>query len=82
MKLTADVFALQQRAARLTEDVRQLERRFESAVDARFSATDDAARKVAIREAAVSSSKLADARQQLSDAKRAIAKAQGDEYER
>ena len=77
-----DVIVLQQRVLRLTQDVQQLETEFESAVEARCSSSDDVARAAAVREAAVALRKLADARKRLSDAKRALARTQGDEYER
>ena len=82
MIVREDVVALQQRVLGLTRDVQRFEREFESAVSLRSAAIDDAARSAAVREGAIASSKLSDARQRLSDAKRALAKLQGDEYER
>jgi cell division septum initiation protein DivIVA len=77
-----DITSLRQRVLQLTQDVQQLEREFESAVESRSTATDDAGRRAAVREAAVASGKLGEARQHLSDTERALAKAEGDEYER
>jgi hypothetical protein len=71
---------LQQRVSRAMETVEQLEREFEAAVDARGRAESDVARSSAVKHAAIISGKLRDARQRLSDAKRAVAKAQGDDY--
>ena len=82
MLVRDDIISLQQRVLRLTRDVQQLEREFDSHIRARSAAVDGVARGAAVREAAAASGKLADARQRLTDAKRDLAKAQGDEYER
>ena len=77
-----DIISLRERVLRLTRDVQELEREFDSSVHARSAASDDPARAAAVRQAAVASDKLQDARHRLSEAKRILAKAEGDEHQR
>jgi hypothetical protein len=77
-----EVTALQERVLGITREVQQLESEFESAVLRRSAAIDDAGRSAAVRDAAIASGKLREARQRLSDTKHALARLQGDEYER
>ena len=71
---------LEQRVLRAAEEVHSVESEFETAADARVSAADEKARHEAVARAAAVSSRLVAARERLTDAKRALAEAQGDIY--
>jgi hypothetical protein len=72
--------SLEQLVSRAAEDVRRLEREFDVAVEERMSASSDSACGDATERAAGVSSELSNARERLSEARRTLAKAQGDTY--
>jgi hypothetical protein len=75
-----DTNALQDIVARATEELIRVESELEVAAEERRTATTEAARQQAVAHAVAVFGKIEAARKRLSDAKRSLAKAQGDTF--